>query len=318
MKEVTLTAEKVQLPFARDVLTGLHSTQKWVPAKYLYDRNGLLLFERLAKTQDYYPFRAEQEILRTRGREISHAVGDKLLVIEPGSGTSFRVRALLQALDSPLGYVNMEETLEALLRATINIQMEFPQLSVFPVKADYSEGLGLPETVSSLKAKRLVFFPGSAIGNFHSEDAVVMLTLLRRLALANGALLIGIDLKKDPVLMARAYDDSEGAARDFNFNLLTRINRELSGNFSLENFSHQARVVENRVETHLVSLLPQIVTVADQRFSFRTGETILTKNSYKYSVAEFTLLAAKARLVLMDCWLDASSQFGICLFHPKL
>jgi dimethylhistidine N-methyltransferase len=298
--------------FAQDVIAGLSGQQKWLPAKYLYDREGSELFEDICALDEYYPYRAELEILRHHAREMAELIGPEALVIEPGSGLSLKVRALLGHLISPAGYVAAEISPEALLRATQSLQLEFPELPVFPVRADYARGIPLPSAVERLGRRRVVFFPGSTVGNFHPDEAIVFLRELHRLVRHQGALLIGVDQKKDPQILQRAYDDAAGITAAFNLNLLRRMNRELQGNFQPKNFAHLAvyNDTEGRVEMHLESLVPQIVSVAGRSFRFRAGETIHTENSYKYSVPEFKALAAEARFSCRKLWQDSGERFA--------
>jgi dimethylhistidine N-methyltransferase len=316
---IATVSKESRSPFAVDVLAGMSSPQKWVPHKYLYDRFGFQLFERICASPGYYLFRAGQEILAKAGSEIARLAGPHCLLIEPGSGMSTRVRVLLRTLESPAAYVNVDSSLEMLFRATVNLQLEFPALEVFPICADYSEGIQLSASVSHLGRKRVIFLPGSAIGNFHPDEARMILRILRRLAGDDGLLLIEVDLKKDPAFFKAAYDDPGGVNRDFNLNILTRINREIEGNFQLANFAHSAVYQENIgcMELHIKSLIPQIVKICDRSFSFREGETIHTKNSFKYSLAEFTALARGAELDVRKYWLDSQALFSVFLLSPS-
>lgn len=314
--------ERTGLPtqFASDVIAGFSDEQKWLPAKYLYDRMGSELFEDICALQEYYPCRAELEILRNHSAEMAALLGPGALVVEPGSGASLKVRPLLHALERPAGYVAVEISPEALLRATHGLQLEFPELPVFPLGFDYSHGIELPTAAERLGWRRVVFFPGSTIGNFHPDEAIVFLRQMHRLVGYQGALLIGVDKKKDPLLLQRAYDDRMGITAAFNLNLLHRMNRELQGNFQVGNFAHLALYNETagRIEMHLESLVNQIVSVAGHTFRFRAGETIHTENSYKYSVAEFRDLAAEARFSCQQVWEDSANQFAVYLFVANL
>ncbi|OZA12453.1 MAG: hypothetical protein B7X94_03840 [Hydrogenophilales bacterium 17-62-8] len=152
--------------------------------------------------------------------------------------------------------------------------------------------------------RRLVYYPGSSIGNFAPDDAVALLTRFRRLAGESGQLLIGFDLKKDPVQLHHAYNDAAGVTAAFNLNLLTRMNRELDADFNLDQFRHYAfyNPIAGRVEMHLVSLVEQTVSVAGQRFHFSLGEALHTENSWKFRNDEFSAIAASAGWKLIFCW----------------
>ena len=319
MTEALLVSEETS-KFREDVLAGLALEQKWIPAKYFYDGRGSELFEAICTVPEYYPFRAESEILDSSAEEIARAIGANALVIEPGSGMSKKVRPILRALQRPAGYVAVEISGEILEAARKELRAEFPQLPISTLCADYSDGIHLPPEMRLLGQRRVVFYPGSTVGNFHPDEAVAFLRLLHRLAGPGGAVLVGADLKKDRATLERAYDDAQGVTAAFNLNLLDRMNRELAGNFRVENFRHRAVYNESkgRVEMHLVSRVPQLVTVAGQTFAFREGETIHTENSYKYTTDEFTALASRARLGLRKFWLDSESRFALYYFVANL
>lgn len=314
-RQIEETGTKVS-HILREVLVGLSRKQKGLPSKLLYDKLGSEIFEKICELKDYYPTRAEKEILVNHGEEIASMIGRNALIIEPGCGNGGKFKLLMQFLDSPAGYMPVEISREILLRLVGELDNEFPNLSVFPVSGDFSLDFGLPCGVGDYE-RRIIFFPGSTIGNFEPQKAVEFLRRLLRLTGPATGLLIGVDLKKDIDRMLRAYDDSDGVTAAFNLNLLNRLNRELDATFNPGWFSHQAiyNHRKGRVEMHLVSQGSQHVQVNQTVFHFSEGESIHTENSYKYTVQEFSDLCSKARLVLRKTWMDTEKLFCVYYFE---
>lgn len=302
-----------------EVIMGLSLTQKTLPAKLLYDKRGSEIFEEICKLPSYYPTRTETKILMENAQEIVQLMGEDPLIIEPGSGAAEKVQILFRAMKGRRRYIPIEISREILIRTTRDLIEEYDHLEVYPVCADFTRGLSLPLTAGQQKGKRVVFFPGSTIGNLDPEDAREFLKGVAKLAGQNGGLLIGVDMKKDPEILYRAYNDPEGVTAEFNLNLLERINRELNAAFVPQNFRHEAIYNEKkgRIEMHLRSILPQLVRVNQTMFRFHEGETIHTENSYKYSVEEFTALAAKAGMTLRKFWKDKDSLFCVYYFENE-
>ncbi len=302
-----------------EVLAGLRSEQKTLPCKYFYDAEGSRLFDRICELEEYYPTRTEIGILEDCADEISDAVGENVLVIELGSGSSTKTHGLLRALHSPAGYVPVDISRDHLTEAADRIASEFPSLPVWPVCADFNAEIDLPEHGVD-ERPRLIFFPGSTIGNF---DESARKDLLRRMldlcGTHDGHLLIGIDLVKNITQLESAYDDSEGVTAAFNRNLLHRINRELESNFEPDRFSHRARFDshKSRIEMHLVSQVEQIVEIDGHEFHFESGEAICTEHSYKFTVDGFGELAAEAGWELDQSWTDRDELFAILLLRTR-
>jgi len=300
-----------------EVIAGLRAEHKTLPCKYFYDAEGSRLFDRICELDEYYPTRTEVGILRQRASEISDAVGEKALVIELGSGSSTKTHGLLRALVRPAGYVPVDISREHLTEAAERIASQFPDLPVWPVCADFNVDFDLPEHGVD-ERRRLIFFPGSTIGNF---DRAARLTLLRRMVdlcgPRGGQLLIGIDLIKDIAQLESAYDDAEGVTAAFNRNLLHRINRELDSNFDPDRFTHRARfdIAESRIEMYLVSEIDQEVEIEGQIFHFERDESICTEHSYKFTLDGFGALAVEAGWLLEQAWTDREDLFAILLFR---
>jgi len=233
--------------------------------------------------------------------------------VELGSGSSLKIRVLLEALE-PAVYLPVDISKEHLLSSARELARRFPRLDVRAACADYSAPFDLPLDGDGLP--RAAFFPGSSIGNFEPPDARGFLERVGAILGEGGKLLIGVDLIKDPSVLNAAYNDVQGVTAEFNLNLLRRINRELQGDFDLGAFRHHAFFNEarSRVEMHLVSLRDQRVCVAGKGFAFDRNESIHTENSYKYSIDGFQSLARDAGFAAQRVWTDPQRLFSVhCL-----
>jgi L-histidine Nalpha-methyltransferase len=298
--------------FLDDVLKGLARPRKTLPPKYFYDARGCELFERICELPEYYPTRTELAIMREHAGAMAKFIGPDCQLIEFGSGSSRKTRILIEQLQPPL-YVPIDIAREALQAAAAGLAQLFPWLNITGVCADYTKPLMLPEFVGVPIRKKAVYFPGSTIGNFTPHEAIEFLQLARRMVGPGGALLVGVDLKKDKKVLDAAYDDAAGVTAAFNLNLLARINRELGGDFQLRRFCHKAFYDEDKgwIEMHLESLAAQFAHVGGQRFRFSAGETIHTEISCKYSVEEFRAVAHRAGFEPGQTWIDAANLFSV-------
>lgn len=313
----------VVMSFARDVLVGMSQAQKSVPSTWLYDHRGSELFEQITQVQEYYPARNETQILRQCAPAIAEEAGPRAVVIELGSGASRKTRLLLSALDKPRAYLPIDISEQFLAESVAELAPMFAGLRVMPIVADFNRIESLPELAfldgpRADMGRRVVFFPGSTIGNFTPDEAVALLRRIRRVVGSGALLIVGADSTQDPEVLIPAYDDREGVTAQFNKNLLSRINRELSGDFDLDQFDHQARfdAQRRRVEMHLVSRVAQRVNVQGRGFDFRVGESIHTENSYKYSLLNLQQLAARAGWTQMQRWVDGQSRFAVHVLEP--
>ncbi len=299
--------------FREDVLAGLRAAPKTLPCKYLYDRRGSQLFDAITELDEYYPTRTEAGIMRRHVGAMAERIGPRALIIEYGSGSSRKTRILLDALDRPAGYVPIDISTEHLLQATERLREAYPELPIRPLSADYTEAVTLPEGFAEDARRRVVYFPGSTIGNFEPDEAVPFLRRIARVTGKGGGLLIGVDLKKDRATLEAAYDDREGVTADFNKNLLRRINRELGAQFDLGAFAHEAvyNAKAGCVEMHLVSQAEQRVRVDGAMIPFGEGETIRTERSYKYTLGSFAALAEAAGFRVESVWTDAARRFSV-------
>ncbi len=298
--------------FRSDVIHGLQQPNKELPSKFLYDERGAQLFEQITRLDEYYPTRTELAIMQHHGAEMAALLGPRCLLIEYGSGSSTKTRLLLDALEEQAGYVPIDISKAQLLDVAAQIAERYPALEVLPVCADYTAYYEVPVPEQPV-ARRVVYYPGSTIGNFHPEQARKFLQSIADVCGRNGALLIGVDLKKDPVVLHHAYNDGAGVTAAFNLNLLTRVNQELSGDFQLDSFRHYAfyNPQAGRIEMHLVSLREQTVLLGDNEIRFKRGESIWTESSYKYTLDEFARLAAEAGFEVERVWTDAAERFSV-------
>jgi dimethylhistidine N-methyltransferase len=297
--------------FRDAVLKGLGGRRKSIPCRFLYDERGSALFEAICELPEYYPTRAETRILEENAAEIASLIGPESQLVEFGSGASRKVRILLEALERPSAYVALDISREMLRAAADALAADFPDLETVAICADYMRPLDLPPLPAA--RGRLGFFPGSTIGNFTAVEAVDFLRGALKVVGRGGAMLVGVDLRKDPEVLRRAYNDADGVTAAFNLNLLVRINRELGGDFDLDRFAHEAVYDEatGRVEINIRSLADQIVTVAGRAIRFTAGERIHTEDSYKYTIEGFHALAARAGFRPKRTWTDADRLFSV-------
>jgi dimethylhistidine N-methyltransferase len=302
--------------FLSEVLSGLGSRPKTLPCKYLYDQRGSQLFEEICELEEYYPTRTELSIMDAHAPEMARRIGPESLLVEFGSGSSVKTRQLLDHLEDPAGYVPIDISREHLLRSAADLARDYPDLGVLPVCADFTRPLDLPDPGKPVR-RRVVYFPGSTIGNFTPAEAIDLLSTIASDCGDEGGLLIGVDLRKDPEILERAYDDARGVTAAFNRNLLVRINDELGADFDLDKFEHEARwsASEGRVEMHLVSQEDQSVRLGKSSFDFGPGESIHTESSYKYEPGQFARLAEKAGLCREEIWVDDEGLFSVQLFN---
>ena len=300
-----------------EVLEGLTQPQKQLPAKFFYDEHGSELFEQITYLEAYYPTRTERAIMQDNINEIAELVGPQAMLVELGSGSSSKTRMLLEKLDELAAYIPVDISDEYLLKVVNQLRMEYPKISIIPVFADYTTAFEIPNLGDSYR-QQVVFFPGSTIGNFRPQTARSFLQTLADITDEDSDMLIGVDLKKDPQVLEKAYNDEQGITAKFNKNMLARINRELDANFDVDRFKHHAFYNEeqSRIEMHLVSQLDQIVTIAGQDIQFTEGESIHTENSYKYSLDEFKELVSEWYEV-EQVWTDEQQYFSIQFLTKK-
>ncbi len=296
--------------FATDILEGLSQPRKSLPPKYFYDDLGSELFVGITKLPEYYPTRTELGILRARAGEIAALIPPDAALVEFGAGATTKIRLLLEARDIA-AYVPVDISGDFIAAQAEELCADFPELSVYPVAADFTAPFALPEAVRD--RPKVGFFPGSTLGNFEPHEAAELLRTFRGILGEGARLIVGVDLEKDERLLVPAYDDAAGVTAEFNLNLLARINRELGGDIDLRAFKHRAvyNRDQHRIEMHLVSQRDQTVRILGERFTFTAGETIHTENSYKYSLPRFRDLAEQAGWTLQQSWMDDDGLFSV-------
>jgi L-histidine N-alpha-methyltransferase len=299
--------------FEAAVLNGLSRSRKAIPCKFLYDQRGSKLFDEICRLPEYYPTRTEIGILEDRAPAIAGLMGAGVQLIELGSGSSHKIRVLLDLLNDVRGYVAIDISSEHLRQAAEAVANDHPAIPVAAICADYTNDLELPVALESGFRKRVAFFPGSTIGNLMPDEAVGLLRACWRLVGRGGDMLIGVDLSKDHEILDAAYNDKAGVTAAFNLNLLERINRELSGDFDLSRFEHVAffNPVESRIEIYIESQVAQLVHVAGRGFRLNAGERIHTEYSYKYTSEMFRALARSAGWTSLESWVDDDQLFSV-------
>ena len=310
-----LAADSAAQALRRDVRDGLTQTPKSLPPKWFYDSVGSDLFDQITRLPEYYPTRAEAQILRARSAEIAAASGADTLV-ELGSGTSEKTRMLLKALHdsgSLRRFIPFDVDASVLNAAGSAIQREYPGIEIDAVCGDFEEHLGKIPRVG----RRLVVFLGSTIGNLTLGPRADFLSTLSDTLQPGDTLLLGTDLVKDTGRLVRAYDDSAGVTARFNRNVLAVVNRELAADFDLDAFEHIAKwnAAEERIEMWLRAATAQTARIAglDLTVDFAAGEEMLTEVSCKFRPDRVDAELAVAGLRRTHWWTDAAGDFGLSL-----
>jgi dimethylhistidine N-methyltransferase len=313
----TAPAKSAQDTLTHDVLDGLKKEPKELSPVWFYDELGSFLFDNICELPEYYITRTELQIMHGHAAEMAQHIGPEAALIEFGSGTSLKTRLLLDRLESPLAYVPVDISREHLFAAAGALAKDYPNLHIVPVCADFTQNFELPQFIRAAE-RRVVYFPGSTLGNFNVPQARALLTRMRDLVGKNGAVLIGIDLRKDPRVLERAYDDAAGVTAEFNINALRHVNRELGADFDLDAFDHLAVWVENesRIEMHLVSKKDQTVHLGGEKVRIVRGEHLRTEYCHKYTLDSFNELAATAGLAVKRVWMDPNKLFSVQLLEP--
>ncbi len=295
-----------------EVIEGLSRRQRHLPCKLFYDSVGSKLFDRICELPEYYLTGAEVSILQQRVAEIAARIGPGAALVEFGAGSCVKIRLLLDALEAPVAYVPIDVSRTHLKRSAREIAAAYPRLEVLAMGADFTRPLDLPELRGPAR-KKVIFFPGSTVGNFERAKAIEFLGNAATLVGPGGGVLIGVDLQKDPRVIEAAYNDTAGVTARFNANILAVINRELESNFRPARFEHQAVYDEGegRIEMRLVSRCDQVVQVGGHAFGFACGEYIITEYSHKYTLNGFATMAKSGGLAVRDVWCDPERLFSV-------
>lgn len=305
--------------FLADVWSGLSRRPKTLPSKYLYDARGSELFEQICETPEYYLTRVELALMQDSAAEIAQALGPDVRLVEFGNGSGLKTRLLLGAMPQVAAYVPVEISASALAASCSELQRDFPDLPILPLQSDFTAPLSLPKLPRQPR-RTVLYLAGSTLGNFAEAEAIVLLQQMRKAAGAEGAVLLGLDLKKDAALINAAYNDNAGVTAEFTLNLLARMNRELGASFQLAQFSHRARYqsISGRIETDIVSRRAQRVSIAGRSFDFGADEAIRVEISCKYDRADMQRLAKAAGLRVQQVWSDQREQFAVVLLAPAV
>lgn len=295
-----------------EILSGLKRPQKMISPKYFYDERGSKLFEDITQLPEYYLTDAEMEIMTARADEIAAKIGPQASLIEFGAGSGLKTRILLEYLHELAAYVPVDISEDHLLESAGQIRADFPHIEVLPVAADFTRPFDLPNPRIPPR-RNIVYFPGSTIGNFERAVAEELLGVMYQEAGADGALLIGVDLQKDPEIIDAAYNDSAGVTAEFNLNMLKHLNEQFGTDFDVDAFTHDARYVpdEGRVRLSLVSGKAQDVKVGAETIRIEKGEDILTEYSHKYTLDGFAEMAAHAGFTVDTVWTDDNELFSV-------
>jgi dimethylhistidine N-methyltransferase len=300
--------------FLAEVVEGLSQQPKRIPPKFFYDKRGSELFDEICNQPEYYLTQTETGILKEHAGNIAKYIEPECVIVELGSGASEKVRLLFDSI-KPSGYMGVDISKEFLLDSTQRLAKDFPWLDVHAVCTDFSRQFELPDQFNG--SQKVVFFPGSSIGNFEPEAALDLLKRIAEAIGAGGKLLIGVDLKKDKEVLNAAYNDGAGITEEFNLNLLQRMQDELQAEVDVDAFSHRAfyNDKQGRVEMHLVSDCDQIIEIDGNEFSFLENESIHTENSHKYHIEEFARLVLQANFEVEKVWTDSEQLFSVQLLR---
>ena len=307
-----LDLEPASSDFLTETIAGLSASPRTLPCKFFYDERGSELFQKICDLPEYYVTRAELQILKDHRGEIAQQLGAGIELIGLGTGAGTKTRILLEELRDPIAYVPVDISKEQLQQSGVLFRQLFPGLEILPVCADYLQPVTLP-TPKRKPTRKIVYFPGSTIGNFEPGEARDFLSRIYRLCEPDGGLLIGVDLEKDATVLEAAYNDAQGVTAQFDLNLLARANRELGADFRLQDWRHRAiyNAEAGRIEMHLISERDQTAHMADREFHFHRGEKIITEFSYKYTPEGFSALALPVGFRPVQMWTDEARLFGV-------
>ena len=306
--------------FAIDVDMGFSDKKKFLSSKYFYDDKGSLLFQQIMELPEYYLTRAEMNVFQTKSLDILDKIdSSNLNIIELGAGDGLKTIEFLRHLTEAkanVTYYPIDISQEAVNQLIKKVRDNLPDLKLKPLVGDYFKEL---HDIPSSNAKKVVLFLGANIGNYRHQKAVDLLRLIKEDLGQGDMLLLGIDIKKSPNLIARAYNDTEGITKAFNLNLLTRINTELGGDININNFDFYSHYNPQTgdIESFLVSLEKQDVFLeaCDKTYHFAKNELIFTELSKKYDAQEIEELATHAGFKCIAQFHDKNDYFADCLFE---
>ncbi len=298
-----------------ELLAGLRQSPPHVAPRYFYDQRGSQLFDEITRTPEYYPTRTELGLLQSRGGQIAEHIAAGSVLLELGSGSAEKALALLDHLKAPRLYRPIDISKGALERTTRAVQRARPRLEVSAYWGDFAAAAAYADLPAG--AERLVYYSGSTIGNFERPRAIAFLRRLRQRLVARDALLLGVDLVKDPAVLHAAYNDAAGITAAFNKNLLSHLNARFSADFDPEAFDHLAFYdsKKRRVEMHLVPRAELVVKLAGERLRFTPSVPIHTESSYKFTLDDLPGLAEQSGFSLEKVVTDERNWFAEALFR---
>ena len=298
-----------------EIIEGLMQTPPAISPKYFYDAKGSVLFEQITRLAEYYPTRTEREIMATHAAAIAANVGTGGTVIELGAGNCEKAKILCELI-APACFVAIDISEEFLHEAVKELRSALPAIDIRAVAADLSAEIALPAELP--RQQRLLYYPGSSIGNFDPAQALALLTRMRGLLDGHGALLIGVDLVKDLALLDAAYNDAAGVTAAFNLNVLEHVNRLIGSDFDIRQWRHLAffNTTASRIEMHLVPATETLVRWPGGGRSFARGERLHTENSYKYRIQDFVALLNRSGFLRTQVWTDERGWFAVVLARP--
>jgi dimethylhistidine N-methyltransferase len=311
--EETLTKKQSVI---NEIIDGLSRSPKFLPSKYFYDEVGSKLFDEITELDEYYPTRTERKILEDNLVEMGQLLGDDVELIEPGSGSSEKTRILLDHLPNIHIYVPIDISGDYLFKVAEKLQEEYPDISIEPLAADYTRPFELPDRHPD--ARRIVFFPGSTIGNFRLNKVQRFFSIIAQIVGKKGGVLIGVDLKKDIQILEEAYNDSKGITADFNKNMLTHLNSLIDTDFDINNYQHKAVWVEDKgaIEMRLYSKNNHTIKLNGHSFEMIEGEYLHTENSHKYTIEEFSSIVSPW-FEIEKVWMDDQKLFSVQYLVPR-
>ena len=308
---------KTESDILHEVIYGLSKTRKELPSKLFYDEKGSKLFDEITHLREYYPTRTEMQIMEENIEEIGSLLGEGTVLVELGSGSSQKIRLLLDNIPGLAAYIPVDISEKHLMNSAQKLAEDYPSLDIIPLVADYTKNFHLPQINKSYD-HLAAYYPGSTIGNFKPEEAKKFLGRIATLIGKNGGMIIGVDLKKDTKTLEAAYNDSQGVTAQFNLNILNRINSKTGADFNIGKFHHCAFYNKDagRIEMHLISDEYQNIRLNGNVIELKKNDDITTEYSYKYSFEEFRKLVADY-FEVRNVWTDSRKLFSIQYLRVK-
>ncbi len=310
----TTKTRPVNDSFALEVLEGLNGTPRTISPAFFYDAKGSVLFDEITRQPEYYQARTERGILDSIRSDLAAHLQGPIELVEFGAGSAEKTETLLEALDVAT-YRPVDVSASALEGAARRLGSRFPGIAIDTVVQDYHNPVELGPVPKG--QSRVAFFPGSTVGNFHPSEAAKFLGRVARMLGKGGALVLGVDLVKDPDVLHAAYNDAAGVTAEFNLNALRHVNARTDAGFDVNTWKHYSffNPMASRIEMHLVCTEAQDVRLAGQTLHFDRFDSIWTESSYKYTPQTMGELARAAGFTVETVWMDERKWFGVMLLR---